>query len=126
MATPFATLGDLRLHWSALPVAKEDDAEQKLIEASIEIRAQYPDIDANIAAGRVDADAVKLVACRMVKRSMDVVEGQENVAQQGVGTGPFSFQTTFRNTDGALYIGKNDRRLLAPPRRRGPFTTFLS
>ena len=70
MATPFATLEDLRLHWSELPAEREADAEQKLAEASIILRALYSGIDAKIASGQVDSDVVKLIVCRMVKRSL--------------------------------------------------------
>lgn len=118
MATPFADIEDLRKHWSKLPFEDEEDAGQKLVEASIEVRALYPDIDSRILSGRLDPDAPKLVVCRMVKRAMD---NADNGVPSGVGSvqesaGPFAQTLNFTNPDGNLYLSKSDKRLLAAGR----------
>ncbi|MFJ2618167.1 Gp19/Gp15/Gp42 family protein [Glutamicibacter sp. NPDC087344] len=115
MAVPFATIEDLRNHWKALPAEDEEEAEQKLKEASLMIRSKVEDIDSRIATGDLDLDLVILVVCRMVKRAMDVPEEvPENITQMSFTAGPFGQSATFRNTDGALYVGKQDLSLLAP------------
>lgn len=127
MAAPFATVDDLRAHWRELPVEREPDAAQKLKEASIEIRGLYPDIDARIANGRPDVEVVVLVTCRMVRRAMDVAEGLENIANISNQAGPFGQTTTFKNTDGKLYLTLSDKRLLSPQRGGGKaFSTMPS
>ncbi|MNW35802.1 Phage protein Gp19/Gp15/Gp42 [compost metagenome] len=118
MAEPFATIEDLKKHWPALPPEDVPEAEQKLIEASLVIRAKYPDIDQRIASGELDRDVVTYVVCRMVRRALDTPEDvPENATQMSFTAGPFSQSATFRNTDGALYLGKSDKELLEPQPR---------
>ena len=118
MAEPFATIEDLKKHWPALPPEDVAEAEQKLIEASLVIRAKYPDIDQRIASGELDRAVVTYVVCRMVRRALDTPEDvPENATQMSFTAGPFSQSATFRNTDGALYLGKSDKELLEPQPR---------
>ncbi|UUX60170.1 phage Gp19/Gp15/Gp42 family protein [Glutamicibacter halophytocola] len=115
MAEPFATIEDLKKHWPALPPEDEAEATQKLVEASLVIRTKYPGIDQRIANGELDKDVVTYVVCRMVRRAMDTPEEvPENATQMSFTAGPFSQSATFRNTDGALYLGKSDKELLEP------------
>lgn len=126
MATPFATLADLRTHWSKLPAADEDDAEQKLAEASIEVRSLYRDVDSRIALWvadnsnplGLDPDVPRLVVCRMVKRAMDNASrgGLDGVNSVQESTGPFAQTLNFTNPEGNLYLSKSDKRLLAAGR----------
>lgn len=124
MAADYATLADLKAHWSALPVEDEADATQKLHEASIEIRGNYPDIDARLSTsvedGGMDPDIPKLVATRMVKRAMDVSDEAPTAGFESVqfGTGPFSMGGKVHNPDGNVYLSAADKRLLAKSRRR--------
>jgi len=118
MAADYATVADLKLHWSALPTAGEIEAQQKLHEASVEVRGNFPDLDATIIAGSMDPDIPKLVVCRMVKRSMDVsadapASGFESVQ---FGSGPFSMGGKILNPDGNLYLTAADKRLLGKSR----------
>lgn len=126
MAEPFATVMDLRARWLTLPVEDEPDAEMKLAIASRQIRARPWNVDARIAAGTLDPETVKDVVCAMVKRAMDVDEDLENVANINAQAGPFGQTVSFKNTDGAIYIGKADIRLLAPPRSGRAFSTMPS
>lgn len=126
MAESFATIIDLRAHWPQLPSEDEDEATQKLKEASLKIRARYRDIDARITSGELDKDLVVLVVCRMVKRAMDIPEDVPDNAQQlSFGAGSFQQSMTFRNTDGALYLGREDLRDLAPQDSEGKFFNIM-
>lgn len=122
MAADYATVADLQSHWPGMSPEQAIDAAQKLHEASIEVRALYPDVDARIASGALDPEAVTLVVCRMVKRSMNVAPELENVSQTNQQAGPFGMQTTFRSTDGNLYLTKSDKRLLGKTRNESPFS----
>ncbi|SDK79283.1 Gp19/Gp15/Gp42 family protein [Arthrobacter sp. ok362] len=124
MAADYATLVDLKAHWSGLPAADEDDATQKLHEASIEVRGNYPDVDQRItvavADGGMDPDIPKLVVCRMVKRAMDITEDAPTAGFESVqfGSGPFSMGGKVLNPDGNLYLTAADKRLLGKSRPR--------
>ena len=118
MAADYASLEDLKKHWSALPAEDEEDAKQKLHEASIEIRGNYPDLDARVSGGDMDPDIPRLVACRMVKRALDVDEEAPTAGMDQVsfGAGPFSFGGKVHNPDGNLYLTAADKRLLGRSR----------
>jgi hypothetical protein len=124
MAADYATLADLRQHWSGLPAEDEGDATQKLHEASIEVRGNYPDVDHRvtvaIADGGMDPDIPRLVVCRMVKRAMDVDEDAPATGFESVqfGSGPFSMGGKVHNPDGNIYLSAADKRLLAKSRPR--------
>lgn len=126
MAEDYATVADLQKHWPALPAGDVDLAGQKLHEASIEIRGNYPDLDRRIAVslaeGGLDPEIPKLVACRMVKRAMDVSSEAPPPGFESFqyGTGPFSMGGKILNPDGNLYLTAADRRLLgkSQPQRK--------
>ena len=124
MAADYATLADLKLHWPALPAEDEPEATQKLHEASIEVRGNYPDIDARLSIsvedGGMDPDIPKLVVTRMVKRSMDVAEEAPTAGLETFqfGTGPFSVGGKVYNPDGSIYLSAADKRLLSKSRPR--------
>jgi hypothetical protein len=124
MAMPYATLGDLKSHWSALPADQEADAQQKLVEASLEVRGNYPELDRRITVavedGGMDPDIPRLVVCRMVKRSMDVSEDAPAAGFESIqfGTGPFSMGGKVLNPDGNLYLTAADKRLLGKSKPR--------
>ena len=130
MAADYATLADLKLHWSELPAEDEADATQKLHEASIEVRGNYPDIDARLSIavedGGMDPEIPKLVVNRMVKRAMDVSEETATAGFESVqfGTGPFSMGGKVHNPDGNIYLSAADKRLLAKSRPRGKAWTI--
>ena len=128
MAADYATLEDLRKHWPTLPAEEEQEAQQKLHEASVEVRALYPELDGRIASQDLDPDVPRMVVCRMVKRAMTGADLAETpaagMAQFTVGTGPFSFTGTPRSPDGSLYLSGADKRLLSSRRNKRPFTTL--
>jgi len=126
MAEPFATLEELKEHWRGLPEVDEDEAQQKLKEASLKVRNRFRDLDARIASGDLDRDMVVLVVCRMVKRAMDLPEDvPENAGQISFGAGSFQQSMSFRNTDGAIFLGREDIRDLAPQDSEGEFFNIM-
>lgn len=126
MAEPLASLEDFKVHWPHLPQEDVTEAEQKLKEASLKVRNRFKDIDARIASGDIDRDMVTLVVCRMVKRAMDVPEDvPENATQLSFAAGAFSQNMSFRNTDGAIYLGREDLRDLAPQDAEGQFFNIM-
>lgn len=116
MGAPFSTLSDLKAHWPGLPEYLEDEAVQKLAEASIEIRGLYPDIDARLKAGAIGAGVVGLVVNRMVKRALEqpADEMPAGLTQFQTTVGPFAQSMSFSGRDGAVYLTRADRNLLAP------------
>lgn len=126
MGVVYATVEDLKAHWSEMPDDVDADAEQKLKEASIEVRSNFPDVDRRLAALTLDPEVPQLVVCRMVKRAMDV--GDDDVPMAGMesvqfGTGPFSFGGKVSNPDGNVYMSASDKRLLRVVRDESPFST---
>lgn len=122
MAADYSTLADLKLHWPALPVADEAEASQKIHEASIEVRGNYPDLDYRLTLpltdGGMDPEIPKLVVNRMVKRAMDVDTDAMSQGFESVqfGAGPFQIGGKVHNPDGAVYMSAADKRLLAASR----------
>jgi hypothetical protein len=70
MADPFATPEDVAARWRELTGPEEARAEVLLGDASRIVRRRWPDIDARITAGTVDADDVRMIVAGMVKRAM--------------------------------------------------------
>lgn len=129
MASDYATLADLKLHWPELPADKEVSATQKLHEASVEVRGNYPDLDQRIAVpiadGGLDLEIPKLVVNRMVKRALDVSSDAPTAGFESFqfGTGPYSMGGKVLNPDGSIYMSAADKRLLSKSRpRRQAFT----
>lgn len=120
MAGDYADLADLKLHWSKLPAEDEADATQKLHEASVEVRGNYPDLDSRIGSGSLDAEIPKLVVCRMVKRALDVSEDAPTAGFESMqfGTGPFTMGGKVHNPDGNVYLSAADKRLLGKSRSK--------
>jgi len=124
MAAGYATLQDLKDHWPGLPSEDEAEALQKLREASVEVRGNYPELDQRIAVpvedGGMDPEVPTLVVCRMVKRAMDVSTEAPTAGFESVqfGSGPFSMGGKVLNPDGNLYLTAADKRLLGKSRPR--------
>lgn len=126
MAADYATLADLMVHWAKLSREDHEEAEQKLHEASIEVRGNFPDLDARILAGRLDADVPRLVVCRMVKRALNVAEDAPPSGFESVqfSTGPFQMGGKINNPDGNIYMSAADKRLLGNSRRQSKAWTI--
>lgn len=121
---PYSTIQEFKAHWSALPAERNDEATQKLLEASIEVRAEYPDIDERLSAGTLRREVVRLVVNRMAKRAMDLpMEDYAGVQSATAQAGPLAQTLTFTNPDGNIYMSKKDHRLLRPAKQSSaPFT----
>ena len=125
MTIQYASVSDLQQHWPALPVDREAEAAQKLFEATVEVRALYPDVDRRIQAEELDLSVPALVVCRMVKRAMDSPDGQvAGVNQIQQSAGPFGQTLSFTNPDGNVYLSKSDKALLSAGRVRGKAFTI--
>lgn len=110
---PFSTLTELKEHWPAMNPDLDSEASSKLEEASVEVRALYPDLDTRIDAGALDAAVPRLVVNRMVKRALTPpLQEFTGVSSATAQTGPFAHTLNFTNPDANMYLTKADRRLL--------------
>jgi hypothetical protein len=121
----YATLEDLKKHWPGLPAEREAEATQKLHEATVEVRALFPDVETRLLASTLDDDIPRLVVSRMVKRAMDVATDAATAGLESFqfGTGPFTMGGKVHNPEGNLYLTAADKRLLSSPKpARGAWT----
>lgn len=109
---PFATQADLELSWPSISPSQLEDAPQKLVEASLIIRALRPGIDRAILDGDMDPALPKMVVCGMVKRAMKTPDAGDGIGTTQQTAGPFSQSFTYTNPDGNLYLSKLDKKLL--------------
>lgn len=111
----YATAEDLQARWKTLSPEEQARAATLLGDASLWLREWFPDLDARIASGSIEAGIALMVACAMVKRAM-IASGLEGVtyAQDSEIYGPFSHQTgrTYKNPEGNLYVTAAERDLL--------------
>ncbi|HNP58424.1 hypothetical protein [uncultured Gordonia sp.] len=101
----YATAQDLRSRWPAL--ADSATAEVLLEDAALWLRTWFPDLDARIASGAVDAGLAEMISCAMVKRAMLASEHEGQANQQSTAVmGPFTAtsQVAYRNPEGNLYL----------------------
>ena len=110
---PLATVADLRKHWSALPVDKEPEAEQKLLEASVIVRSLFS-VDARIRSGKLMRETAVFVVCDMVKTALDIDETDipADVTQLSFGAGPHTQSYSFKDRDGKLFFTRLHRQML--------------
>jgi hypothetical protein len=117
MADAFATPEDLEKRWRPLLGPERDRAETLLGDASVMLRAEYPDLTARTTAvppalPELDPAVPLMVVCKMVKRSMLAAVDQPPVSAQQQSAGPFAQSLTFSNPTGDLYLSKAERRML--------------
>lgn len=114
MGAPYATTADLVARWRPLTVSETSTATTLLGDASVRIRAEFPDVDERIESDpqTLDPEVPKMVACAMVKRAM--MNGPDAAMAGSVQqtAGPFSQSTTFVNPTGDLYLTTAERRML--------------
>jgi hypothetical protein len=124
----YATVPDLVARWRDLTSEEETQAATALHDASVQLRRDVPDLVSRIAteqAARVTvlaaggddpgadlAETAKQVVCAMVRRAMDVDDGDAGVTAVQEAHGPFSRSRTFANPMGDLYTTKAERRRL--------------
>lgn len=107
---PFVTSDDLLEFGVA--VADEAVADKLCAVASAMVRAEYPDIDDRITAGRPELVAVQWVVASMVKRALSVPAGGDGATGVTQAAGVFSQSFTFPG-DSGLYFKKSERKLLS-------------
>lgn len=111
-----ATAADVAAMWRPLTAEETTQAATLVDYASAVVRARFPDVDARVAAGSLDAALPRLVVASMVKRAM-LAGGLEGVKRDVVGP----FQTEAFNPEGALYLTGAELAWLVPaaaPRAR--------
>lgn len=124
----YATVPDLVARWRDLTAEETNQASTALHDASVQLRRDVPDLAARIAAeqaarevviaagaddpGADLAETATQVVCAMVRRAMDVDDGDAGVTAVQEAHGPFSRSRTFANPMGDLYTTKAERRRL--------------
>lgn len=112
-----ATIESLQKHWPELLDEQAETAKQRLEEAWLEILALFPDLPERLKAGVISEDLVALVIHRVVRRAMQPqTEGTEGLTQLTQTTGPFTQALQFEGKDGAMFLRKRERQLLATGR----------
>lgn len=123
---PYSTLQEFKEHWPKMPDDLTEEATQKLLEASIEVRAEYPDIEERLSADTLRREVVTLVVNRMAKRALsNPVEDYAGVQSATAQAGPLAQTFTFANPDGSVYMTKKDHRLLRGSRATGEAFTIM-
>lgn len=109
---PFSVYEALKEHWPDAPDDK-DLVEQKIFEATLEVKANFPGIERRMEDGSLDRDVVKLVVNRMVKRALDVGDIPVGASSVSTAAGPFTQSVSFSSAnDGNLYLSAAERRML--------------
>lgn len=114
MAESFATVEDLEKRWRPLTEDEKGTATALLEDASVQIRAEFTDVDERINATPplLDAAVPRMIVCAMVKRAMLAPVDQAPVSAQQQSAGPFSQSNTFANPMGDLYLTSRERKML--------------
>jgi hypothetical protein len=101
---------DVADRWRPLTSAEQTVAETLLFDASMLIRARFPGIDDQIAAGGVDPDVVAMVVAGMVKRAM--IAPADGLSQQSESVGPYSHSQSYANPLGNVFLTAADVTLI--------------
>jgi hypothetical protein len=121
---PFATSDDVAERWRSLTSEEQDRADALAFDASLLLRARYGDIDARIASGDLNPQAVKVVVAGMVRRAMIGTAAGDGVTQSSETVGPFSHSQSYANPMGNLFINANDDLLIRGYRPRAMSVQF--
>ncbi len=106
---PLAVVGHVTEQFGALSAAQEGLTKALLRAASKLVRAQFPNVDAQLASGALDPDVVALAATNMVLRVLRNPRGL-----RGQTIGPFSYTYDTSLAAGELVIGPNEQAVLSP------------
>jgi len=112
-------VNDLATRWRPLNPSEQPRAKALLKDASAMIRARLPGIDKRLAAGSLDRDVPRQVACTMVKRALLTDTEQPAITQQSETMGGFTYQQTLANPTGDLYLAAAEMKALRGPARAG-------
>lgn len=110
----YATVQDLIDRWRTLDPGETVRAQVAIKDASVQLRRDVPDLAARLtAATDTDlADTARQVVCAMVRRAMDVSDGEFGVTSAQETQGPFSRSRNYTNPMGDLYTTRAERRRL--------------
>lgn len=111
MATPFATIDDLKSRPSVLTDAQMAGAGQLLKDASLWMRVWFPGAADALDTNEDLAEALSMVCCSMVKRALIAGE-REGLTSHGETIGIYSENVVLRNPDGNLYVTKAEKELI--------------
>lgn len=106
---PLAVLDDVREQFGTLTVAQVTLTNALLRAASKLVRSRFPSIDAQILAGRVDADVVALAVTNMVLR---VLRNPAGLRSETIG--PFSRTYDTTAAAGLLVITEAEQAMFTP------------
>ncbi len=108
----FAQSDDLADRWRPLVGDETERANTLLADASVWLRAWFPDLDGQVADGRIDPTIPVMVSCAMVKRAM-LASAFDGMSSVNDSAGIYGQQRVFSNPQGNLYITSAERDLIA-------------
>ncbi|TSD48580.1 hypothetical protein FFI94_022210 [Rhodococcus sp. KBS0724] len=111
MATPFATIVDLKSRPSALTEAQMDGSGQLLKDASLWMRVWFPGAADAIGSNEDLAEALSMVCCSMVKRALIAGE-REGLTSHSETIDGYAEQVVLSNPDGNLYVTNAEKDLI--------------
>ena len=112
----FATYSDIEARWRTLSADEQGRATTLLGDAAVILKQRVTVVDGD----QEQADALKLVSCNMVIRSMLASASDAfGVDQLSATMGPFAQTAHYANPNGDLYLTKNEKKLLGIGGGRG-------
>jgi len=117
---PFAVVGDVRDQFGSMTTAQEGLAGHLVRAASALLRHQVPELQANVTAGKVDAEVAALAATNMVLRVMRNPQGLRAET-----TGPFSRTYDTTAAAGLLVVTKDELAAVTPVEEPAPLPDGL-
>jgi hypothetical protein len=110
MTDPFATPLDVAARWRPLTADESELALVLAMDAASLLRARFPGLDSQVAAGTMDRNILTMVVAGMVKRAM--VAPAEGISQESEGIGPFTHSQTYANPMGNVFLTAADLTLI--------------
>lgn len=120
----WTTFADVTARWVGNDTPTDEDLVAALIEdAEAVILSEYPLIQDRIDASTLPIRVVKMVVVRMVSR---VLRNPENLTYWQQQTGPFGQARNFGTTNLDIWLGDEEKELLAPKKRGKAFELDLA
>lgn len=110
---PFASTDDLQARWRTLTADELKRATALLGDATVLITSAMRHGGVAIdASDEVQASALKVVCCSVVKRAMLADADEVPYTQRTMGAGAFSESVTVANPTGDLYLASAEKKML--------------
>lgn len=109
MGAVYATTQDVTDLWRALTADETTQATALLSKASAVLRSRMPSIDARLATGTIDVEALATVVAAMVTRVMQNPEGMRSEGGDG-----YTYTIDSSRSSGALQPTADELASLAP------------